>query len=213
MMADEIAVVLGENGSSSSLNEPGMIVVFARTKGSWKKDREMPLVLDPAQGMKGMREKMAGIIEFMRSSRIVVTSSASGAPYFELEKARCAIWEISGKPQDFLSQVWADEEKEMAKERTSLQTREGSGIPVPLEKTPGTFYISIKEVQGKRPDISSKQVLQQFIQKGGFLILDIICTHVPPWIEVEAERRGYTLETEMVDNETTRVRLTTSASK
>ncbi|MGA2104096.1 Fe-only nitrogenase accessory AnfO family protein [Methanoregula sp.] len=213
MMADEIAVVLGENGSSSSLNEPGTIVVFARTEGSWEKDREMPLVLDPDSGLKGMREKMADIMGFLGSCRIIATTSASGAPYFELEKSRCSIWEISGKPGDFLNQVWADEEREMAKERTSLQTREGSRIPVPLEKTPGTFYISIKEVQGKRPDISSKQVLQQFIQKGGFLILDITCTHVPPWIEVEAEHRGYTLETEMVDNETTRVRLTTSASK
>jgi hypothetical protein len=82
-----------------------------------------------------------------------------------------------------------------------------------LEKSPGTFIISIKEVQGKRPDISSKQVLQQFIQRGGFLVLDITCTHVPPWIEVEAEHRGYTLETEQVDKETVKVRLTTSSSQ
>ena len=52
-MADEIAVVLGENGSSSSLNEPGTIVVFARTEGSWEKDREMPLVLDPEKWTEG----------------------------------------------------------------------------------------------------------------------------------------------------------------
>jgi Fe-only nitrogenase accessory protein AnfO len=213
MMAEEIAVILGDDGSSSSLNEPGTIVVFARTEGTWKKDREMPLVLDPAKGIKDMREKMAELIGLLGPCRIVVTTSASGAPYFELERARCVIWEISGKPQEFLSQVWADEEKETAKERTSAQTTAESRIPVPLEKNPGTFCISIKEVQGKRPDISSKQVLQQFIQRGGFLVLDITCTHVPPWIEVEAERRGYTLETELVDKETVKVRLTTSSSQ
>jgi len=212
-MAEEIAVILGDDGSSSSLNEPGIVVVFARIEGTWKKDREIPLVLDPVKGIKDMREKMAELIMFLGPCRILVTTSASGAPYFELERARCVIWEISGKPQEFLSQVWADEEKETAKERTSAQTTAESRIPVPLEKTPGTFCISIKEVQGKRPDISSKQVLQQFIQRGGFLVLDITCTHVPPWIEVEAEHRGYTLETEQVDKETVKVRLTTSSSQ
>ena len=212
-MAEEIAVILGDDGSSSSLNEPGTIVVFARTEGTWKKDREMPLVLDPAKGIKDMREKMAELIGFLGPCRIVVTTSASGAPYFELERARCVIWEISGKPQEFLNQVWAEEEKESAKEQSPALVTGTSKIPVPQEKTPGTFCISIKEVQGKRPDISSKQVLQQFIQRGGFLVLDITCTHVPPWIEVEAEHRGYTLETEQVDKETVKVRLTTSSSQ
>jgi Fe-only nitrogenase accessory protein AnfO len=212
-MEEEIAVILGKDGTSSSLNEPGTVIVFSRTLGIWEKDREMSLALDPAQGMRDMREKMAGLIGFLGNCRIVVTSSASGAPYFELEKARCVIWEISGKPQEFLNQVWAEEEKESAKEQSPALVTGTSKIPVPQEKTPGTFCISIKEVQGKRPDISSKQVLQQFIQRGGFLSLEITCTHVPPWIEIEAERRGYTLETEQVDKETVKVRLTTPSSQ
>ncbi len=212
-MAEEIAAILGEDGVSSPLNEKGTVVVFVRTEGAWKKDREVLLVIDPAKGIKDMREKMAELIRFLGPCRILITASASGALYFELEKARCSIWEISGKPQEFFSQVWAEEEKERSKERIPAQTPGVSGIPVPVEKTPGTFSISIKEVQGKRPDISSKQVLQQFIQRGGFLVLDITCSHVPPWIEVEAERRGYILETEQVDSNTMKVRLTTSASR
>ena len=60
---------------------------------------------------------------------------------------------------------------------------------------------------------SSKQVLQQFIQSGGFLVLEIVCSHVPPWIEVEAERRGYTLETEQIEKDSVKVRLTTNAGR
>jgi Fe-only nitrogenase accessory protein AnfO len=209
MMTEEIAVILGADGSSTTLSEPGTVVVFRRQDGAWKTDRESPLALDPAQGLRGMRQNMAGLLEFLGDCRIVVTKSASGALYFELEKARCTIWEIDGKPAGFLDPVWADEEKE----KKAVRSTAAPDIPVPKEKTPGNFFISIKEVQGRRPDISSKQVLQQFIQRGGFLVLEIVCSHVPPWIEVEAERRGYTLETEQREKDSVSVRLTTNAGR
>ena len=105
--------------------------------------------------------------------------------------------------------VWADEEKERQAERSPT----APALPVPKERTPGNFFISIKEVQGKRPDISSKQVLQQFIGRGGFLVLESSAAMYPPWIEVEAERRGYTLETEQQDKDTVKVRLTTNTGR
>ncbi len=206
---EEIAAILGADGSSTTLTEPGTLVVFRREKGAWTSNRSLPLALDQTQGLREMRSKMAGLLAFLGDCRIVVTKSASGALYFELEKARCTLWEITGKPDEFLDPVWADEEKERQAERSPT----APVLPVPKERTPGNFFISIKEVQGKRPDISSKQVLQQFIGRGGFLVLEIICSHVPPWIEVEAERRGYTLETEQQDKDTVKVRLTTNTGR
>ena len=72
----------------------------------------------------------------------------------------------------------------------------GTDIPAPLEITPGCFAISIREIQGKRPELSSKQVLRQFVLQGAFTELEITCDHVPPWIEMEAERCGYDLVSE-----------------
>ena len=69
-------------------------------------------------------------------------------------------------------------------------------VPVPLEDTPGNFFISIKETQGKRPELSSKQILQSFIRKGSFASLEIVCDHVPPWIEMESRTVGFKIETE-----------------
>ena len=208
-MAEEIAVILGDDGTTGRLGDPGTLEVFGRSAGTWSRVRGMPVALDPSQGLKGMRTAAAGIAAFLGDCRVLVTRSASGALYFELEKAGCTLWEIPGKPQEFLDSVWADEEKA----KVPAGKPAAADIPKPTEKTPGNFFISIKEVQGKRPDMSSKQVLQQFIQSGGFLVLDIVCSHVPPWIEVEAERRGYTLETEQQDKDTVKVRLTTNTGR
>ena len=49
-MAKEIAVWLGTNGSSASLDEPGRIAVFRRAQGSWQMNREKELSICQARG-------------------------------------------------------------------------------------------------------------------------------------------------------------------
>jgi Fe-only nitrogenase accessory protein AnfO len=186
----EIAAILDSSGMSNTLSEPGNVVVYRKKGCSWEAERSFAFALDQTKGLRELRVKMAELLTFLGDCRIFVAKSASGALYFELEKAGCSIWEISGRPEDFLDIVLDDEEKE----RVAAQVSSVTAIPAPCERSPGEFYISIKEVQGKSPSISSKQVLQQFIRDGKFKTLEIHCDHVPPWIEVEAENRGFTLE-------------------
>jgi Fe-only nitrogenase accessory protein AnfO len=192
MCIAEIAVILDQDGRTVPLNEPGTITVFRRERGTWVKNRETAFALDPAHGLRELRQDVSRLLAFLAPCTIVVTKSASGALYFELEKARCSVWEITETPPEFLDQVWRDEKEGAAAEPLPA----GSEIPAPLELSPGKFYLSIKEIQGKRPEVSSKQVLQQFVQQGRFAELEIVCDHVPPWIEMEAEQRGYELASE-----------------
>ena len=194
MCISEIATFIGGDDRTVPLNEPGTIVVFRRERGSWVKNRETAFALDPAHGLRELRQDVSGLLGFLSPCTIIVAKSASGALYFELEKARCSIWEITGTPPEFLDHVWRDE-KEC---QTAEPLPAGTDIPAPLELSPGKFYLSIKEIQGKRPEVSSKQVLQQFVQQGAFTELEIVCDHIPPWIEMEAERRGYELASERV---------------
>ncbi|MFA4849350.1 MAG: Fe-only nitrogenase accessory AnfO family protein [Methanoregula sp.] len=200
----EIAAILGKDGCSSTLSEPGTVVVYQRQGCSFEPVREMAFALDQDKGLKELRAKMAELIEFLNGCKIFVARSASGALYFELEKAGFSVWEISGKPVDFLAIILEDEEKE----RVAAEAVAVTGIPAPAERAPGSFFISIKEIQGKSPAISSKQVLQQFIREGQFRELEIICDHVPPWIEMDAECRGFSLRSEKLGPSECSVRLT-----
>jgi Fe-only nitrogenase accessory protein AnfO len=193
MCISEIAVMTGSNGRTVPLNEPGIVVVFRRSRAGWLAERTFPLTLEEAGGLAGLRKKMADLIAFLGPCRSVVAASASGAVFFELEKARCQVWEIEGTPDSFLDMVWREAKEE---QEASAPVPSGAGIPAPVETSPGKFTISIKDIQGKRPEVSSKQVLQQFIRRGAFTELVITCDHLPPWIEVEAERLGIMLATE-----------------
>jgi len=207
MCIQEIAAIIGTEGATINLNEPGTVVVFRRVRGSWQKDREMPLALSPEQGLRELRGKMEELKRFLRDCRIVVARTASGALFFELEKARCSVWEIEGTPAEFLDSVWRDEKAE----QTAACLSADASIPAPTETSPGHFTISIKDIQSKRPEVSSKQVLQEFVRKGAFLRLEVFCDHLPPWIEADAERCGYAVATEQLAKNEVKVRLTKSA--
>jgi len=143
------------------------------------------------------------MLQFLGGCRVFVARSATGVPYFELEKAGLSVWESEGWPADFLEHVWAEEERERAAEKASAVP----DVPVPEETTPGHFLVNIRDIQGNSADITSKQVLRQFIAGGGFRSLAIICSHVPPWVEVEALHRGFGFETEQLDRHEFRVRV------
>jgi Fe-only nitrogenase accessory protein AnfO len=207
MCVQEIATIIGTDGASVPLNEPGNIVVYRRVRGTWEKDREMAFAIEPAHGLRGLRKKVDELKALLRDCHVFVAKSASGALFFELGKARLSVWEIPGTPAEFLDSVWLDEKAEQA----AACVLPDAGIPAPTETSAGHFTISIKEIQGKRPEISSKQVLQEFVRKGAFEQLEVLCDHIPPWIEVDAEQRGYALATERIGKNEVRVRLTKNA--
>jgi Fe-only nitrogenase accessory protein AnfO len=202
-MAREIAVFTGADGTSASLDEPGKVVVYRRAQGSWEPDRERDFTLREARGMRELRRKTDEMLRFLGGCRIFVARSAAGVPYFELEKAGHSVWEFEGRPADFLEHVWTGEEQE----RTTETLPAVPGIPVPEEMTPGNFRVNIRDIQGNSADLTSKQVLRQFIAGGSFRSLAIICSHVPPWIEVEALHRGLGFDAEQLDRHEFRVRV------
>jgi Fe-only nitrogenase accessory protein AnfO len=202
-MAKEIAVFLGADGTTASLDVPGKVIVYRRAQGSWEPDREQSFSLGEARGMRELRLKMGGLLQFLGGSRVFVARSAAGVPYFELEKAGQSVWENEGRPADFLEHVWTEEERERMAEKTPATPE----MPMPEETTPGNFLINIRDIQGNSADLTSKQVLRQFIAKGGFRSLTIICSHIPPWIEVEALHRGFGFEAEQLGRHEFRVRV------
>lgn len=181
IVAQDIAVCIGDNGATSSLYDGSAIVIYHKEQGSWQSGREKKIALDKQSGMVGLRRQMAEIIHFLGECRIFIGWAVVGVPYFELEKVQCSIWEFEGAPLSFLDYVLAQEEDKLANSPAVTS----STIPVPIERENGDFYISIKEIQQNGGGITSKQVLLPILRQGKFYSLEILCNHLPPWLEVE----------------------------
>ncbi|KJR99744.1 MAG: nitrogenase [Peptococcaceae bacterium BRH_c4a] len=180
-MPADIAVFVGENGRTASLYEKGKIVLYTKTSGKWKVQKEKHFFLEKSFGMRELRNKMEEVKSFLpQGCNIFVGLQITGLPYFELEKSNFSVWEIEGTPCQFLDHVLEKEEE------NGLQTRVNKGkLPVPQEISSGCYRISIKEIQGKNTGFTSKQALLPFLKKGLFYSLEIICSHIPPWLETE----------------------------
>lgn len=192
MCISEIAVMAGSDGRTVPLNEPGTVIVYRWNRGAWQEVRTLPFALDEESGLAGLRRKMTELNNFLGGCRTFVTASACGAVFFELEKAGCTVWVVPGSPEDFLDAIRRDVTADLEED---FLLSAGDSIPAPVEIAFGRFTISIKEIQGNHPEVSSRMVLQEFIRTGAFIELEIVCDHVPPWIEVEAERLGIAIET------------------
>jgi Fe-only nitrogenase accessory protein AnfO len=179
----EVAVCINDNGVTSSLDEANAIVIYQKVQGSWKVIKEQKFSLDKEAGLVGLRRQMAEIILFLGQCKIFVGCAVVGVPYFELEKNQCSIWEFEGKqkPLSFLDYVLKQEEDKEEEE----QSQGNNVIPLPIERQKGDYYISIKEIQENTGGISSKQVLLPFLRQGKFYRLEVLCNHIPPWLEAE----------------------------
>jgi Fe-only nitrogenase accessory protein AnfO len=193
MCVSEIAVITGKDGRTVPLSELGTFVVYCRVRGTWLAERRLTFSLEAETGLAGLRVRTTELTQFLGKCRTLVAQSASGALFFGLAKAGCSVYEITGNPSEFLDMVWRDAKEE---QEVKIPLPASADIPAPLEIAPGKYYISIREIQGERPEVSSKQVLRPFVQHGAFSELEIVCDHVPPWIEMDAERLGYEIASE-----------------
>lgn len=181
-MAQDIAVFVGVNGRSISVDEQGTWKVYRKQPYGWQEIRQLSIHVDKAAGLIKIRQQLAEIIAFLVDCRIVVAAAVKGIPFFEFEKAACNVWEFNGAPQEFLDYIVL-KEQEIALQQADLVNT--APLPRPEKVGNGRYRISIKEIQTKDNTITSKQVLQDFLRRNEFYSLDVLCSHVPPWLEGE----------------------------
>ncbi|ACV61918.1 hypothetical protein Dtox_1032 [Desulfofarcimen acetoxidans DSM 771] len=183
-MSKNIAVCLGEDGNTATLFDKGKLVVYTKSAGKWESVREMEHHIDRSLGMVQLRLRMKEILNFLNGCQVFAGLSVTGVPYFELEKQKISIWEFSEKPAEFLDYI-LEKEEEAEIENAATQKKDNIIQMTPVEIAAGCYRISIKEIQEKNTGITSKQVLLPFLRKSAFYSLEIICNHIPPWLEAE----------------------------
>ncbi len=185
-MSLAIAACIDKNGETTTLMEPCNITVYSKEAGRWTLTKEMDFEIDVNNGLKGVRDRLAALADSMGDCKIFVGKSVTGAAYTVLESKGFNIWEIEGKPEEFLYYVLEkEEEQEIAKPQVPAEPVI-KAAPVLKDKA-GHYFINLKELQENKSVVTSKQALQPFLRNKCFSQLEIICTHVPPWLEGELQ--------------------------
>lgn len=203
-MAMDVAVLLGETGETVSIYEPGQVVVFRKMNGNWEVTKKNDIFLDKSLGLNGLRQKMAETLGFLDNCKVFTARSITGVPYYELEKAGCSVWEFEGRPEAFLDYIVEKEEEE----RLQAGAKQVSEPPKPVETSNGCYFISLKEIQANNTGFTSKQALLPFLREGKFYSVEVVCSHVPPWLEAELAGGIFSANVEKLSKDELRVIIT-----
>ncbi len=184
-MSWQIGMLIGKDGMTMSLEGECRLSIVQKNIGQWREIRSLTLVIDKTHGLKRLRQSIQTIIDFLGDCRIFVGESVTGVLFYELEKIKCSVWEMSGFADDFLDEILAKEEENQHPTAAAEKRPIEPFIPKLNDLGGGRYQISIKEIQESGSGITSKQVLAPILRSCNFAELQIDCTHIPPWIECE----------------------------
>ncbi len=179
-MNGQIAVVLSPQGEPSLLNEDCVVKVFTKQGARWAAERQLPVQLATGDAPAVVRDKLKGLILALGGCKVIAGSSISGLAYNILTRMGFYIFEISKVTEDVLDGIAEDV-------RTEGTPKEVPPVrPFPSEtETAGVYWLDLIALQTVSPGISSKKALKPFFESTPFVCLELLCSHLPPWLENE----------------------------
>ncbi|WP_455714220.1 Fe-only nitrogenase accessory AnfO family protein [Anaerosporobacter sp.] len=175
----EIAVLVDSEGKTSGFEKNGSLCIYSKENGAWFEKKCMEHDLKGVINADILREKIKDICDWLEDCKILVVNRIRGVHYIGFEERQVSMLEIEGKPEQFLDDI------------KECWQHQRTGQKVPLEhnaiheQRQGIFYTDLREVMKGNTSYNSKQILLPFLKKQKFKSLEIICDHVPKWLEKE----------------------------
>lgn len=190
----EIAVHMGQDGKAGDITEPGRIVVYRFEEQAWNPRREITLFVNLERGLVAIRRKAAEVRLFLGRCNIFLSAKLPSVFARALQNKGVNLWEYDAEPELLLDYVW--EQVELEKDRV----RQRNHIwPAPKDMGDGHYTVSLLGSQAKTSGLTSKQVLESFLETTPFKSLEVYCSHMPPWMEARCRNGGLKCRQEWVN--------------
>ncbi|PKU24704.1 Fe-only nitrogenase accessory protein AnfO [Telmatospirillum siberiense] len=200
----KIATYVDEEGTLSSLYEPGHVRVYDNAAGAWEARKKIPFEVGPDMTLSEVKSALGDVVDRLEDCRVLVSGEVRGLVYSLLqEEMGFHIWKAQGPDREQLDIV-AGREADLIARREQAAVEEasaancaqgccgkkGGGGRSPcgpaaapsLERVGnGHYRIDLAQVLESDPNLNSRQVLIPVMQETEFETLEILCDHVPRW--------------------------------
>ena len=203
MKCDCIAVLENTENSITTMDSCTHLSVWQRdwsTDKTWRACDAVPFSLEGCDTLPQMRERLRQLANLLPEQAAIAGVSISGLAYNELSRMGFCLCELDAFSLDILDAL-ASEILASAQGEVQVPT-----APTPTD-TPGVYTINLMEVQAAHPDITSKKALRPFLASTPFVELEIICGHMPPWLEEHMRQHHLTCARTRQDDGTVRARI------
>jgi len=187
---NSIAVLLNDNGETSSWLDNGIIKLYERRNEEWIELKNLPYSISTYSNIPSLRKYLSELVEKLDNCRTFVAKEVSGQLFSILEAYFFNVYELNGIPNIFLDSVFMSEEKLQKEELLLASQAKNKFFPEQIDKF-GNYTIDLKKLLQEDGTVSSKQILIPFLKDEKFESLEVVCDHVPKWFDRELSNMGY----------------------
>lgn len=175
----EIAVLVNENKMTVGFESDGTILVYGRENCAWRIKRQMEYRIAELTDAPALHHKLREICGWLEECKIMVVSRIRGIHYLAFEEFQISMLEIKGNPEYFLEDIRECVNHQRTQKKVPM---EHNAIH---QRQPGKYYTDLRDVMSGKTSYNSKQILLPFIRNETYSVLEILCEHVPKWLEKE----------------------------
>jgi len=175
----EIAVLVNAEHITCGFEKDGTIYVYEKVNCEWNVKKQMEYCTKELADTFAFHQKIKEISTWMGECKIVVVNRIRGIHYLAFEEYQISMLEIKGEPVKFLDDI------------VDCLNHQRTVVEVPLEhnaiyeRQPGKFGTDLRDVMNGKTSYNSKQILLPFLKNEFYSELEILCNHIPKWLEKE----------------------------
>ncbi|NNJ33231.1 Fe-only nitrogenase accessory AnfO family protein [Lacrimispora defluvii] len=157
------------------------VEIFEKDGAQWKAVRTASFSPITGNTMEKLRRETQAIMTLAEDAKAVLCRELSGIPFSVFNQKGYCIFCSEKADQDTLDGMIKDIEESDEKRRRKEEMIQNAG---PVEtQTPGIYFLDLVQLQAECPEVSSKKALLPFLSNTPFLELQLVCAHIPPWLE------------------------------
>ncbi|SDF86042.1 Fe-only nitrogenase accessory AnfO family protein [Desulfovibrio legallii] len=179
MRCSHIAVMQTADAALAGVETCARIVLWTRAEDAetgWAQGPALPFSLGGCGNMAALRGRLRQLAGLLPQGAALVGTGISGLAYNELSRLGFCLCELTAFDPQLLPPLAAE-----------IEAKAQEDAPVPTgpvaTDAPGVYAINLMEVMAAHPEISSKKALRPFLASTPFVELELICGHMPPWLE------------------------------
>lgn len=183
-MSKQMAIFVDDSGTIATPDESISINVYAKQENQWKVLKRIPFSMTESNDIQAFRDKHLNVINTLEDCKIIVGKEVVGITFTVFERAGYQIIEADGIPEQVLDEILNVIEEHESTFLLNAQEFITGVEPIAIDNE-GRFSLNLKELLATNSKITSKQALLPFLKNKSFYELQVICGHVPPWLEKE----------------------------
>lgn len=144
------------------------------------------------KGIVNFRKDLLDFVSLIKDATVILAAEVSGIPYKVFEQEGFDICENEEFSIGLLDKILE------AKSNNDIccESPDAYIDTTPVEgEIAGNYFLDLKKLLAKKTSLTSKQALLPFLKETPFHVLEVLCSHAPPWFDFELDKLALCKET------------------